>query len=202
MKTRTKNTALLAGTLTTGLAASVNAATVQISLTGNLISTTGGNQLNPDLTGDLIADLSITDPVASAFGAGLKVGGQTISAYYSLILFADAGFAAGGVGNDYALGRYPQNTTYLNPIMLTDSRINNGMATEAWLEVNAFNTSLFDHTVALTRVIFDDASTTRPAFTSIPGALTEAVLIPEPSSLALLALGAGGLLARRKRLAA
>jgi hypothetical protein len=56
-----------------------------------------------------------------------------------------------------------------------------------------------NHTVELSRLIFDDANTTRPAFASIPGAQTAWSAVPEPSSLGLLALGAGGLLARRRR---
>ena len=92
-----------------------------------------------------------------------------------------------------------RNLTYLNPILFTDTRINGGVATEAWVEVNAYNTSSTNHTVALSRLIFDDANATRPAFASVPGVQTE--YVPEPSSLALLALGAGGLMMRRRRAA-
>jgi hypothetical protein len=92
-----------------------------------------------------------------------------------------------------------QSTVYLNPITFSDARINGGATTSGWLEVNAFNTSTTDHTVQLTRLIFDDASTTRPVFAEIPGTQTEWAAVPEPSSLGLLALGAGGLALRRSR---
>ena len=91
--------------------------------------------------------------------------------------------------------------SYLNPITFTDSRINGGVPTEAWLQVNAFNTSARNHTVEFARLIFDDGSTTRPVFGSFPEVQPEwqVSAVPEPgSNLALLALGAGGLTLRRR----
>jgi hypothetical protein len=113
-----------------------------------------------------------------------------------------AAFADGYLGPSYVSGTVPVSVANLNPITFSDSRINGGAETEGWLEVYAFNTSTTDHTAALTRLIFDDASTTRPMFSSIPGAQTEWGAIPEPSSFALLGLGAAGLIARRRRQAA
>jgi hypothetical protein len=95
----------------------------------------------------------------------------------------------------------PRAAEYLNPITFTDRRINGGLPTEAWLQVNAFNTSATSHTVELARLIFDDANTARPYFETIPGVQTEwqVSAVPEPgSNLALLALGAGGLTLRRR----
>jgi hypothetical protein len=52
------------------------------------------------------------------------------------------------------------------------------------------------------RLIFDDASATAPTgLTSDSPAFPAWSAVPEPSSLGLLALGAGGLLARRRRAA-
>jgi PEP-CTERM motif len=188
------------GTLT-ALAATAHAATVQITLTGNKISSTsaGRNTLNADITGDLVNDLIITTPFFGASVGGANINGGIVYASNSFLFYAVAQFAGGGVGIAGANGVSLQNINYLNPITFTDSRINSGAVTNAWLQVNAFNTSTTSHTVALTRVIFDDTSTTRPTFSAIPGTLTEFVAVPEPSGLALLALGAGGLLTRRKR---
>jgi hypothetical protein len=100
----------------------------------------------------------------------------------------------------------PGSAAYLNPITFTDQRINSGSPTEAWLEVNAFNTSATSHTVELSRLIFDDASTVRPSFNTIPGVQTEwqVSAVPEPSGFAAtsLLLGAAGLIRRRKARAA
>jgi hypothetical protein len=184
--------------------ASSQAATVQITLTGNKLSSTG-NQLNADLTGDLVADTSLS---MAQFGTGqvkVRLGGanREISAkfvagesYYGV----DARFAA-GVGVESSVGARPKSISYLNPVTFSDARINGGSPTGAWLQVNAFNTSATSQTVELARLIFDDASTTRPGFSSIPGVQTEwqVSAVPEPgSNLALLALGAGGLTLRRR----
>jgi hypothetical protein len=186
--------------------ASSQAATVQITLTGNMFST-GGNTLEADLTGDDVDDISF-----GGFNAIIVAGnfrdlygnvGTLRAQYNGGQFFAKPNFLSSGVGSA-GFNASPTITSarYLNPIHFTDTSINGGVKTLAWLEVHAFNESTTSHTVQLTRLIFDDASTTRPAFASIPGTQTEFGAIPEPSSFALLALGAGGVLARRRRQAA
>ena len=186
---------------------------MQITLTGNKISTTG-NQLVADLTGDNVDDLQFGSGFSNAFIAGVDIiNGQTWGGGYVFGMFSEyhGRFAVrarigdvGGVGAGIAevgAAVTPQSISYLNAIRFTDSRINGGQQTTGWLQVNAFNTSSSNHTVELSRLIFDDASTTRPGFASIPGAQTEwgVSAVPEAStSLGLLALGAGGLTLRRR----
>jgi hypothetical protein len=184
--------------------ASSQASTVQITLTGNKISTTGGNQLVADLTGDLSADVSFISPTVAAGFVSVAINGNYVMAMDggAGTYFVDAMFAFGGVGVDSGGGSTPQAASFLNPITFTDQRINGGAPTGGWLQVNAYNTSATSHTVEFARLIFDDKNTTRPAFASIPGTQTEWSAVPEPSSFLLLTLGAGGLIARRRRQAA
>jgi hypothetical protein len=188
-------------------AASSHAAIVQITLTGNKLSTTsaGGNTLNADLTGDNIPDIAFSNLNINANGVKFAIG-LAVRAYASFSsgkFYAKARLIGGGVGNDFVVsGTAPQSTSYLSPIVFTDSLVNDGLPTNGWLESHAFNSSATSHTVEFTRLIFDDASVTRPAFASIPDTQTEFGAIPEPSSFALLGLGAAGLLARRRRQAA
>lgn len=189
--------------------ASSQAATVQITLAGNKISSTGGNQLNADLTGDTIADLvfafsALVGPggvkayVAKPGGGADGIGAEFVQSSPNFSYKADARFS-NGVGVKSDSGPSVQSVSYLNPVTFSDSRINGGSPTGGWLQVNAFNTSASNHTMEFSRLIFDASSTTRPGFASIPGAQTEWGAVPEPSSLGLLALGAGGLLTRRRR---
>lgn len=186
-------------------AASSHGAVVQITLTGNSLSNTGGNQLVADLTGDALADVTFTGIGGTALGAaGFSINGSIVyasfSSYSSSLFRADAQFVGGGVGVAFANAFGAQNIKYLNPIMFTDSRINNGVATRGYLEVNAINNSTSHHTVALTRLVFDDASTSLGTSGLSTGTTyTEWGAVPEPSGIALLALGGGGLLARRRR---
>jgi hypothetical protein len=194
--------------------ASSQAAVVQITLTGNMISSSGGNQLYLDLTGDATPDIgfeSVELPGNWAIGrvriplfGGFSMGtfraqyNEVAQVFYNKPMF----YNSGGVGSGgFNTSPIASSAVALNRFYFTDSRINGGAITEAWLEVNAFNESKTSHTVQLTRLIFDDGSTTRPAFSSIPGVQTGWSAVPEPSSFALLSLGAAGLLARRRRVA-
>ncbi len=188
--------------------ASTQAATVQITLTGNNL-TSSTNSLNADYTGDGLADCTLkylirrSDLVQAAFAGP---GGTIIATarYNSSVYGVHAGNESHGVGvNSIYRAPSPQNIKYLSHVTFSDARINSGVATQGFLEVNSFNTSSTFQTIALTRVVFDDASTTL-AITGLSTGTnyTEFVAAPEPSSFGLLALGAGGLLARRRRQAA
>ncbi len=224
------NTLTILGSLT-ALAATSQAAVVQITLSGNQISTGFGNSLNADVTGDGNNDVLLSGSSNLTYNTGVDSFGlakvnvnsqeirargsinrtqlmtgvgstaYTFTAIVSNTFNLNANFAAGGVGTASASSP-SASIFYLNPISFTDARINGGAATLGWLEVNAFSNATTDQNIVFTRVIFDDADTNRPAFATVPGAQTEWTAVPEPSSIALLALGAGGLLARRRRQAA
>ncbi len=212
MKASVTRKVAAAGAITGGLVGSGHAATVQITLVGNMISSGGGNQLNADLTGDSINDVNFSNSVTGNYRAVVNVNSGMLSAGGSSITqLVDAQFAGGGVGTVSDTG-YPQaSATYLNPITFSDPAINGGAMTGGYLEVYAFsNAGNFatitngivqggSHLVQLTRLVFDDASTMRPDAMNVSTTETYTEFVPEPSSLALLALGAGGLMARRKR---
>jgi hypothetical protein len=185
----------LAATTASSQAASV----VQITLRGNKISSTG-NQLVADLTGDTYADVTTAGALAGTGGVGVLLDGFGLEAGYAGGVYKVDAAMRVGVGSGMASWFTARSVVYLNHITFTDQNINGGSPTQAWLQVNAFNTGTTSHTVELARLIFDDASTTRPVFVSVPGVQNEWVAaVPEPgSNLALLALGAGGLTLRRR----
>jgi len=103
------------------------------------------------------------------------------------------------LGGPIVEGAVFASTQGLVPIQFTDARIHAG-SIGGWLDVSATSNST-GQKVQIHRLIFDEASTTRPTgvvYTD-PAFPEFVAAIPEPgSNLALLALGAGGLTLRRR----
>ena len=89
------------------------------------------------------------------------------------------------------------------PLTLTDSGVRGGLPTVGWVDVTATGRGSGEFArVVVHRFLFDDATGLAPGGVAhADAAFPEyvAVAVPEPSGLGLLALGAGGLLARRRR---
>ena len=83
----------------------------------------------------------------------------------------------------------------------SDTGINGGAATSAWLEMDAYSAPGGEKRLQIHRLIFDDSSTVAPTGVSLGATYPTfgVSAVPEPgSNLALLALGAGGLTLRRR----
>jgi hypothetical protein len=181
---------------------------VQISFANNVVSMSSGlGNFVADLTGDLAGD----------------VWGQVNPSRYVGVLGRGAVFLSSILGAAYTdtggkvyLGASRANGSrgyrQLVPFLFTDQRINSGVVTGGFLDLEGVATGS-SASLQIHRLIFDQDSTTRPtgltsATTGInpwvapaappSGGGTSAV--PEASSsLGLLALGAGGLLTRRRQ---
>ena len=188
-----KATSASAATAAAGVTAS-HASLVTINLSDNFISGRGGNHLNADLTGDGQPDLTLT-------GAKFyyRHSGTTQAGYYHFAKVTQAvningvfakgyddgdgpfryvtlGSQHGGSGNGNSSG-YPVTLTGSIPISFRDLHINNGKLTSGSVEV----------TVTPARVQLDSFTYNNTPATPDQG-----------SSLALLAIGAGGVLALRR----
>jgi len=162
------------------------ASTITINLVNNYISAAGGNHLNADLTGDGQPDVTI----ANAFNAVVPDGIYYHNSYANVDLngvHAQASFFGNSVFGFVQLGSRTGFShgggVYLTgsiPIFFKDLHINGGARTRGFLEV----------TVSSQRLPFFAAEVQLDSFTyNTPD---------QGSSLALLAMGAGGILALRR----
>ena len=217
---------MTAALATAGATSVANAAIVEISLSGNTL-TSSTNNLLADFSGDGNDDFTLSgtnqvhNPPTPGFSApgffspgpngrpstgtyfpGTWVPGSPGS--YSAKLSVD-GVSASGRNFVSSYGSTLSNTSNIAGSPATDGLIaitftdaNYGGFISGWLDVSV---SGANPAVTLQRIIWDDANLTlRPASASATAsAYATASPVPEPSGLALLALGAGGLIARRRR---
>src|SRR4029077_462583 len=180
--------ATAAGATTSG------ASLITVNLTNNYISSSQGNHQNADLTGDGHPDLMISR--ANAFSSTYLHSGTSNYIFVHAIaraylngvqararIYGDFGFHGvqlGSQGNSYGY------LTGSIPIFFKDLHINSGARTRGSLEVtvSAFGniSPNADAEIQLDSFTYDSAS-------SVPD---------QGSSLALLAMGAGGILAFRR----
>lgn len=211
---RRMNHRYMIGSLAAVGASSAGAATVQITFANNYVANTAAGGLanwNPDLTGDGLLE----GVWASARGNSARVSGAVY--YIGTFAFARVGRWRSGSGSydivrahcaaayetftqrdrsyvDVFQDVSARSTTFFR---FTDVRINGGVATTGVLDVTA-RSGAGGQEVRINRLIFDDASVSAPGV-SLLISYPEFVAVPEPSGLVLLTLGAGGLLARRRR---
>jgi hypothetical protein len=195
------------GALAIAGASAANGATVQISFNNSYISSTSGNNIDADFGDDGAAEIEGINGGFAVFvnrvGASARLGSafamMTSPGYYAVGALVGIGF----VGNNGG-GSPGANVTNrgLVAVSFTDAGIRSGAQTLGYLDMTASATALGEKRITVNRLIFDqDTGGTIAGLNVSDTAFTEYVAsaVPEPSSLGLLALGAGGLLARRRR---
>jgi hypothetical protein len=201
LQTRNKRWKWMAGA-TAATAAGVTASQaglVTINLTNNYLSATEGNHLNADLSGDGHPDLTITGAKYSAFRTPTQyfsVDVRFVSVLLNGVLakvYSKTGFFrtySAQLGSRRGISR-GSGTYYLSgsiPIFFKDLHINGGAPTEGSLEA----------TVSIGgKVEIQLDSFTYTSNTPVAGSRIAAVP-DQGSTLALLAMGAGGVLALRR----
>lgn len=180
-----------------GASTAAHAATVQITFNNSFVSSTSGTAtLDTDFGGDGVNDLR-----GAAFAWGAWVYG--ISPNVVIAFASTTGTAGANVkGLPVVNGSLGAVVAGLTSFTLNDASVRSGAPTAGWVDVTATaRTSGEKGRVDVHRFIFDDASGVAPAGVSHADAVYPeyGAAVPEPSGLGLLALGAGGLLARRRR---
>jgi len=199
---------LAAATAATAATGAAQAATVQIDLVNNSISSTEGTvNYSTDLSGG--GSASWGGQVSWVNAASVHIAQNDPYNVAYAIATVTTGFrtAYRAVVPGYSTAAPGGSVTGFLRVTFSDPDINGGAASEGFLEVTASAISAFIAEITLNRLVFDDASTTRPSGVTVGvavssiGSVENGVFspVPEPSSFGLLALGAGGVALRRQR---
>ena len=187
---------------TAATAAGVSASqgsTITINVLNNYISgggfsDPGGNHLNADLTGDGHPDLTITgasfrhsfDRTHSYYRYYRDYARARINGVYALASWTeDHHFGRLRLGSRGAGYYFSDSLTGSIPIFFKDLHINGGAPTEGLLEVSVFHFA----TIQLDSFTYNTPTPAQASRLTVPD---------QGSSLALLAMGAGGVLALRR----
>jgi hypothetical protein len=180
------------------------ASTITINLVGNFISATDGNHLNADLTGDGHPDLTIANAfnyayvVTQFFGtynARVNLNGVLAYAHRRNNGNPNSGFEQLGSRATFYnhSGPYFSGTAYLTgsiPLFFKDLHINGGAPTSGLLQVTVSTSDGgFGAEIQLDSLTYN---------TPGQGSRLAAAVPDQGSSLALLAMGAAGILALRR----
>jgi len=182
-----------------GVTTASQASTITVNLINNYISATGGNHLNADLTGDGHPDVTIANP--SFFHSTRYIGYTKFYNGAARVVLNGINATAFAYGDGYPVGvrlgsqfrslRSPPYGTTLTgsiPIFFKDLHINGGAPTKGSLEVTLSDFFPSDNPrIQLDSFTYNDPPSGRGA--AVPD---------QGSSLALLAMGAGGILALRR----
>jgi hypothetical protein len=191
-----------------GASTVAHAATVQITFNNSFVSTSSGiATLDTDFGGDGVRDVY---GQVNTFGVRVYDAGLTNGSGYA-VEHGAAGWRAVNV-NGGVLGRlagvdaFGSNVaiqTGMVAFSLVDSAVRGGALTVGWLDMTATGRATGERgRVDVHRFVFDDTAGLAPGGVAHADAAYpeySAVAVPEPSGIVLLALGAGGLLARRRR---
>ena len=203
------------GALAIAGASTANGATVQITFNNSYISSTSGNNLIADFGNDGTAEIWGTDRHLVTDSGSLRACtvGWGVAATLGMASWSfdsnkhDTGVFLAAVVGSYESHWFATDTDSagvhkLVSFSFSDANIRSGAQTTGYLDMIAEATYEGESRVTVSRLIFDDATGGTLGGLSVDDAAhSEYVVsaVPEAStSLGLLALGAGGLLTRRR----